>query len=119
MISETEILDQLQSGIDFPPLTIRLNRIYPSGPDRGLDALLEIRADEQSFEFAVEVSARNTPRAFDEALRRLQQMPTGNYFPMLVVPYLREKQLEQLQQRQLSGIDLSGNGCSATISSPL
>jgi hypothetical protein len=30
--------------------------------------------------------------------------------PMLIVPFLRENQLEELQRRKTSGIDLSGNG---------
>ena len=49
-------------------------------------------------------------RAFEDALNRLRQTVGENYYPMLIVPYLREKQLEQLAEEQPSGIDLSGNG---------
>ena len=114
MISESEILEQLQSGIEFPPLSIRVSRMSPKAREQGIDATLEVRYDDQTFHFATQVSARSTPRAFEEALFRIQRSVDGfkgeSYGPMIVVPYLRETQLDELLRNQVSGIDLSGNG---------
>ena len=110
MISEAEILEQLQGGIDFPPLSIRLKTVLPTEPDSRIDTVLEIVSGDDRYEFAAELRARNTPRAFEDALFRLQRPFGEEYYPMLVAPYLREKQLEHLAEQKLSGIDLSGNG---------
>ena len=111
MISETEMLKQLQRGVEFPPVAVRLVQTGSRDGDEEIDAILEVRAGEQSYQFAAEMRARSTPRAFEEALRRIERIVQGtSYYPMLVTPYLREAQLEELQQQQVSGIDLSGNG---------
>ena len=112
MLSEAEMRKKFDDGFDFPPLQIRL------GPgdsllqrDDVLDAILDVSADDQSFEFAAEFKSRNTPRIFEEALTAIERAAQQRQMlPMLVVPYLRESQLEELQERKLSGIDLSGNG---------
>jgi len=112
MINKAEMRAHFADGYDFPPLLIRL------GPGDALlqktdelDAILATTAEEQTFEFAAEFKPRNSPRIFDEALHQIEKAARRrNLLPMLVVPYLRENQLEELQQRKLSGIDLSGNG---------
>jgi len=111
MISEAEMLEQLRKGIEFPPLAIRLNKTLPQGRDQGIDAILEVRFEDRSFEFAAELRTRSTPRAFEDARRSVERvLQQSDYYPMLVTPYLREAQLEELQQQRMSGIDLSGNG---------
>lgn len=111
MITEAEMLEQLRKGIEFPPLVIRLSRTLPRGRDLGIDAILEVRSEDQSFEFAAQLRTRSTPRAFEDALRSVRQVvEQSDYNPMLVTPYLREPQLDELQQQRMSGIDLSGNG---------
>jgi hypothetical protein len=110
MISEAEILDELESGIEFSPLSIRVKSSYPRSSELEIDAIIEVESEDQRYEFAAELRARSTPRAFEDALNRLRQTVGENYYPMLIVPYLRERQLEQLAEEQLSGIDLSGNG---------
>ena len=111
MISETEMLKQLQQGVEFPPVALRLVQTGSHDGAGEIDAVLEVRAGEQSYQFAAEMCARSTPRAFEEALQRIERIVQGtSYYPMLVTPYLREAQLEELRQQQVSGIDLSGNG---------
>ena len=112
MISEAEMRKQFADGYDFPPLQIHLG---PSDKDLQkndeLDAILEVTADGQTFEFAAEFKSRNSPRIFEEALSQIEKAAQRRkLLPMLVVPYLRESQLKELQQQKLSGIDLSGNG---------
>ena len=112
MLSEAEIRKQFAAGYNFPPLQIRLAKkdaLFQKNDE--LDAILAVSVDDQSFEFAAEFKSRNTPRIFEEALAPLlRAAQRWQMLPMLVVPYLRESQLEELQQRKLSGIDLSGNG---------
>lgn len=112
MLSEAEMRKQFAEGYDFPPLQIRLaqaDALLQKNDD--LDAILAVTAEEQTFEFAAEFKSRNSPRIFEEALAAVQKAAQRRQMlPMLVVPYLRENQLEELQQRRLSGIDLSGNG---------
>jgi hypothetical protein len=112
MLSEAEMLKKFDDGFNFPPLQIRLGRgdfLLPG--DAELDAILAVSVDDQTFEFAAEFKSRNTPRIFEEALTAIQKAAQRRQMlPMLVVPYLRESQLEELQERKLSGIDLSGNG---------
>ena len=67
-------------------------------------------AGERSFQFATELRTQHSTQ-FEEALHRIVQIARDtSYYPMLVTPYLREAQLEELRQQQVSGIDLSGNG---------
>ena len=58
----------------------------------------------------MECKAVSTPKeiaAAAETAKRSSRPPRS--FPMVVVPYLPEPQLRLLQERQVSGIDLSGN----------
>lgn len=112
MLNESEMRKKFADGFDFPPLKIRLSErdaLLQKGDD--LDAILDVSADDQTFEFAAEFKSRNSPRIFEESLTVIQRAAQRRQMlPILVVPYLRESQLEELQQRKLSGIDLSGNG---------
>ena len=112
MLSEAQMRKQFFDGYNFPPLQIRLGQgdaLLQKNDE--MDAILVVTAEEQSFEFAAEFKSRNTPRIFEEALTFIQKAAQRRQMlPMLVVPYLRENQLAELQRRKLSGIDLSGNG---------
>ncbi|MEZ6032949.1 MAG: hypothetical protein R3C17_07640 [Planctomycetaceae bacterium] len=103
---------QFADGFDFSPLQIRLGRSDKDlQKNDAIDAILEITADEQLFEFAAEFKSRNSPRIFEESLSHIEKAAQRlKLLPILVVPYLRESQLKELQERKLSGIDLSGNG---------
>jgi hypothetical protein len=67
--------------------------------------------NKQKWRFAVEVRARSTPKTIAEATRAIQgaSLPRGTY-PLLVVPYLSEEELNDLVARNVSAVDLSGNG---------
>ena len=109
-VTEAEMLEQFAEGYSFPPLEIRLAQRLP-GRDRDADAVLEISSDAQRFDFVATFKARSTPRMFETALRQAREAAREtNFRPMIVVPYLREEQLQELQNAQVSGIDLSGNG---------
>jgi hypothetical protein len=87
-------------------------------PPFGIDATVNAKWGDLDYSFVAELKARSTPQAFNAAVRAVtervtakQQAGPGNtYRGMIVLPYLREDSLEELAERQLSGIDLSGNG---------
>lgn len=111
MVSEAEMLQEFEAGYEFPPLRVRLAKQPARARDIGADALLEVTADDQRYEFTAELKSRSSPKVFQEALYQIEQWARQQgRLPMLVVPYLQEEQLNELQKRQLSGIDLSGNG---------
>ena len=61
--------------------------------------------------FAVECKALSTPKAFQDAIWRIQNVSLPSAcLPLLVLPFLRESQLCELEQQGISGIDLCGNG---------
>ncbi|MCA9124039.1 MAG: hypothetical protein H6822_19250 [Planctomycetaceae bacterium] len=114
MPTESEIIRQLEDGLELPPLEIRVRELVKAA-DTGVDAILDVKTgNKKSFQFAAQVKARNTPRAFEESLLRLEysarKSKSNEPLPLLVVPYFSESQLDQLERLELSGIDLSGNG---------
>ena len=112
MITEAEMRKRFADGFDFPPLQIRLEKKDALRlKNDGLDAILDMAFDDETFEFAAEFKSRNSPRIFEDALSQIEKNAAGRQMlPMLVFPFLRENQLEELQRRKMSGIDLSGNG---------
>lgn len=111
--SERDVIEWLRAGrLELPPLRFRVVR--PQQPvDRGTrwDLVVEARWRDEEARFAVECRAVSTPKVFDESVRRISNsfLPPG-CLPMLVMPYLGDSQLAELEQRGLSGIDLCGNG---------
>jgi hypothetical protein len=108
-MTEGEILETLRREIEFPPLQIKLASKSPSVPDDG-DAWVEVRRAGETYSFVAELSARTTPRAFADNLRRVRELSERYERAILVTPFLKDEYLLQLQQQQLSGIDMSGNG---------
>ena len=66
------------------------------------------------FHFLVEAKSQNTPRIVHLAISQIKAATAKRndpeVFPMIVVPYLSEERLTELEQAQVSGIDLCGNG---------
>ena len=114
MITETKILEQLRAGkITLPPFVLkyvgreRKNRVGNTMPD----VFIELSWDKQKLRFAAEIKALSTPKVFQNALNQIKLISLPkNTFPMLILPYLGEAQLEQLEREKVSGIDLCGNG---------
>jgi len=107
------MLDQLRRGkVSLPPLSFRLLERGPeAGRSRWLDAVVEASWRESTARFAVELKSLSTPKAFQDGLNLLKSvhLPKG-YRPMLVVPFLSEWQLQELEREGISGVDLCGNG---------
>lgn len=114
MPTEKEILTRLARGYAFPPLTVRLLPNSQKARSRKVvnaDGILAVTRGRKTIRYFAEIKAGSSPRIFTEALERLEVKRRREKLPpLLVVPYLSESQLQELDRRQISGIDLCGNG---------
>ncbi|MBT8365560.1 MAG: hypothetical protein KJP23_12725 [Deltaproteobacteria bacterium] len=111
--TEKEMLDQLREDkIQLPPLAFRfLEDRREAGANRRYDAFIEAIWQQNIARFAVECKALSTPKAFEDSVNFLKSSSLPNdYLPMLFMPFLSERQLQELEREGLSGIDLCGNG---------
>lgn len=116
MPTEAEIVGLLAAGkLEFPPLEVddvRTSVPREAGSRRfETDAILALRWGESVFRFAVEIKALSTPKAIRaavDAAGRVSRPP--DLYPLILVPFLSPEQLRFLQEENVSGLDLSGNG---------
>lgn len=111
--NQREMINLLRSGkVVLPPLSFRVLRDKLEKPKAiGFDVLVEAAWRGNTARFAVECKALSTPKAFKAGLNLLktETLPKGCW-PLLFLPFLSEQQLQELEQEQISGIDLCGNG---------
>jgi hypothetical protein len=111
--TEKEMLDQLREDkIQLPPLVFRfLEGRRDVAANRRFDAFIGALWQQKTAKFAVECKALSTPKAFQDSVNflKLSSLPR-DYLPMLFMPFLSERQLQELEREGLSGIDLCGNG---------
>jgi hypothetical protein len=107
------MIDLLRSGkVVLPPLSLRVIKDKSeTTKSSGFDVLVEASWGGSTAKFAVECKALSTPKAFKAGfnLLKTETLPKG-YWPLLFLPFLSEQQLQELEQKQVSGIDLCGNG---------
>ena len=111
--TEKEMLDQLREDkVQLPPLTFRfLEGRRNIVANSRFDAFIEVLWRQDTAKFAVECKALSTPKAFQDSVNFLKSSLLPNdYLPMLFMPFLSERQLQELEREGLSGIDLCGNG---------
>ncbi|MCK5133158.1 MAG: hypothetical protein KAR40_13535 [Candidatus Sabulitectum sp.] len=113
MITKTDMLNMLMN--EQTPLSDMLSIEFVSDlavpVNRDLfDATVIISWAERQINFMAEIKTRSTPKTFQYAITLLQstELPAG-YLPLLIMPYLTEKQLSTLAKLKISGFDLSGN----------
>jgi hypothetical protein len=107
-----EMLDQLREGkIQLPPLSIRfLNDRRNVSVNLRLDAKIEVSWQQIKAKFVVECKALSTPKAFRDSVNLLKAFSVPkDFLPLLFMPFLNEKQLQELEREEISGIDLCGN----------
>lgn len=113
MPTEKEIIEQLQQGkILLPPLSLRLLKVQPEiDGNLTFDAFVETSWENKTARFFVEITANWTPKSFQNAINLLKSSshPQGCQ-PMLIMPFLSEQRLQELEREEISGIDLCGNG---------
>ncbi len=112
-VAEVERLfeEQLLS-LPFPPVELAIRELGPSLQDRRpANKVLAIRWRDEEQMYACMHSSLNTPKGVQGAAleARHHARPPG-LGPLIVVPYLSEKRLGELQDLEVSGLDLCGNG---------
>jgi hypothetical protein len=111
--TERDVIERLKRGqLDLPPLrfdVVEVERKSANGAQ--CDLLVEASWQGQKAKFAAECRAQSTPKAFQDVIRRIQdvKLPRGR-LPLVVMPYLSDWQLQELERRGISGVDLCGNG---------
>jgi hypothetical protein len=111
--TEKEMLDQLREDkIQLSSLAFRfLEGRRDVAANRRFDAFIEALWQQKTAKFAVEGKALSTPKAFQDSVNFLKSSSLPNYYlPMLYMPFLSERQIQELEREGLSGIDLCGNG---------
>lgn len=108
--TEEIILAKLKQGLQLGPLKITFAQKASERND-DVDAIVYVSLQNYSEQFIVECKSTNTPRAVKDAIARIKDL-TGKTrgLPMIVVPYLKEQRLLELQESGVSGVDLCGNG---------
>ena len=115
MLTEATIYDLLKSGINLPPLSIRFKKWQPTASKGGqsftADVLLELTWGEQTYTLVAETRTSSSPKTVRSAADLiLDRAPLFNAMPLVIVPWLSTEQLSELERRQISGMDLCGNG---------
>ncbi len=111
--TEKEAMSWLESGrLELPPLRFELAKTQPSyRSDREWDFEIKARWADETVTFAVEYKSLSTPKVFEETLRRCKGtwLP-ARCLPLMLMPYLKPDQLDELEKSGISGVDLCGNG---------
>jgi hypothetical protein len=117
-MDEWSIKEYLMATEDLlPPLQRNTVDVTLSPKDQA-DAFLTLRwrgdLPTDFYNFLVEIKSQNTPRIIHHAIALIQGYTKDrndpDVYPMIVVPYLSEDRLAELEQAGVSGIDLCGNG---------
>ncbi|MBV9997935.1 MAG: hypothetical protein JO015_02370 [Verrucomicrobia bacterium] len=110
--SHEEFYGRLKAGrLDFPPLKFRLVAGEAGDANTRIDAVVQAEWGTQRASFALEYKAVFTPKVLREAIATAKAyVATTDLKPLVVVPFLSEERLKELEQEAVSGIDLCGNG---------
>ena len=115
-LKESEMMAELaRQGDLFLPLVIKSIEQTSSGVSNySINAVIEFSIQEgPSFTAAAEVLTISTPKNIAEKSRLLKNVvsesKTPKWVPMIIAPYISDKQSMRLQEEGISWIDLSGN----------
>jgi hypothetical protein len=111
-ITEADLLIFLKEGrLRFPPLEVEPLGTITDDTTNELAQILTLRWQDRTYRFSVEIRRLWTPKAVSEATEMTRRIAgLSGYYPLVLVPYLSEERLLQLQEQGVSGIDLCGNG---------
>ncbi len=114
-ISEVEMIAFARKELQFPPLKVAEVRTRPAlaetSGEAELDALIVLRLQRKRYRFAVKVKSLWTPKVVATAIDQARRYAAlADALPLILVPYLGEEWLLQLEAQGVSGIDLCGNG---------
>jgi hypothetical protein len=113
MTPESDILEQvLRGALSLPPLSLKAVEQTSLARDRSRpDLVIEAQWGAERVRFIAQVKRLATPKAVDEAITQARSLASPpQTYPMIIVPYLSEARLVELQEAQVSALDLCGNG---------
>jgi hypothetical protein len=110
--SELDILDLLRQGqVQLPPLSLSVEATEDTPSDSRADAFVRMDWGSRRFRFVAECDRLWSPKALSQLVaqvRRYARPP--EFYPLVLVPYLPDARLAELEAQEVSGIDLCGNG---------
>jgi hypothetical protein len=102
--------ETLVRNLVFPPVVLEWKRNAPVG-NRGNAILCITGSNGVAGRFAVLYRRNTTPLGITFLTGMLEEIVRGtDLLPLLLVPYLSEELLLELEANQVSGLDLCGNG---------
>ncbi|MEI6423571.1 MAG: hypothetical protein WCP55_15235 [Lentisphaerota bacterium] len=109
---EKDIIERLKKGdIQLPPLKILSVSIGGIKSKVPFDAVLKVIWNNAEEEFVAELKSPATPKNIRDAILSVKDLSAEMKLnPMIIVPYLSEDAMKNLEREGVSGIDLCGNG---------
>jgi hypothetical protein len=106
--TEEELVTRLCKGeVIFPPLSLT----WEESKAKDGDGVVRLVWQKKSFRFAVECRRLSNPKAVMTASEEArEQAQAAGLLPLVIVSYLNEQALDDMEARSVSGIDLCGNG---------
>lgn len=112
MEAEKNILEYVQSGrLELPPL--RFTPVVAESTEKDIqpDVLVQTDWQGRTFAFVGEVKRYGSDKSVSEAAETARNYAERLQLnPLVIVPWLSNEQLLSLEQRNISGVDLCGNG---------
>lgn len=116
-MNEWSIIEYLLGTSELLPPLQRDSVLTTDDQLAGADAMLTAHlrgSPMEKFLFLVEVKSKSTPQIVHNAIHQIkschEKKGDPEMHPMIVVPYLSEERLHELEEAGVSGIDLCGNG---------
>lgn len=118
-LTEQEIIEKLKK-VEIGPLDLNCQTVEPAlfgGSKYRPDLFVNIKWGSQIFRFLAEITSVATPKLVENAISQLSiyldffknRNFDDQYYPLIVASYLNERQINELTNQNISGIDLSGN----------
>ena len=100
-----------------PLRVLRAMESLASGRGAEFRVDLALPGEADGFRFLAEVKGSGTPlqvqaavHAITERVAKARQADAGDWWPLVVVPYLNPERLAELERQCVSGVDVCGNG---------
>jgi len=110
-IREKDLLARLKPGqVAIAPLVVKKFSLDETKSDVDARVTLGLPGEAARFHFVVEAKSRSTPLIVRNAIAQARAAARKDEHSMIMVPYLSDERLRELEREQVSGIDLCGNG---------
>ena len=109
---ERDAAEGLAALINHIPFAeVEHTQFESAGPDRGIDFILDIRANGEPYKLIAEVKTSGQPRRVREAITQLRNfiVHQPNAVPIFISPYLSEEAQRICRENDINFYDLEGN----------